>query len=192
VNVLHQRAEALASELDAAGLKTSGSPFWRGTIACSGTEFCKLAITETKGFARWLVGELEDRLPGFQQQLKINVTGCPNSCGQHWIADLGLEGKKIKVYGRLQDAYYFCVGGGVGLLQSIARPIGYRCVASEVPDAIERLLHSYRELRDDVENLHHFFARHSVEEIRTFFAGNSVLAAERDQPQAPPPHGVEG
>jgi sulfite reductase (ferredoxin) len=192
VNVPKPLAGELARELDAAGLKTSGSPFWRGAIACSGTEFCKLAITETKGFARWLVGELEDRLPGFQQQLKINVTGCPNSCGQHWIADLGLEGKKIKVDGRLQDAYYFCVGGGVGLLQSIARPIGYRCLASEVPDAIERLLNSYRELRDDGENLHRFFARHSVEEIRTFLAGTSVLAAERDQPQAPPPHGVEG
>ena len=114
--------------------------FWRGAVACTGTEFCKLAITETKGFARWLVEELEERLPEFDQQLKLHVTGCPNSCGQHWIADLGLEGKKIKVDGRLQDAYYFCVGGAVGQHQAIARPIGYRCLAIEVPDAIERLL----------------------------------------------------
>ena len=52
--------------------------FWRGAIACTGSEFCKLAITETKGFTRWIVDELEERLPGFDQQLKLHVTGCPN------------------------------------------------------------------------------------------------------------------
>src|SRR5438034_7382362 len=41
-------------------------------------------------------------------------SGCPNSCGQHWIADIGIEGKKVKVDGALVDAYYFCVGGGLG------------------------------------------------------------------------------
>ena len=88
--------------------------FWRGAVACTGTEFCKLAITETKSFTRWLVEELEGLIPQFNEPLRINVTGCPNSCGQHWISDLGLEGKKIKVNGVMQDAYYFCVGGSVG------------------------------------------------------------------------------
>ena len=86
----------LSHELGHIGLHVDGTPFWRGAIACTGTEFCKLAITETKGFASWLVDELEERLPAFDQQFKLNVTGCPNSCGQHWIADIGLEGKKIK------------------------------------------------------------------------------------------------
>ena len=81
-------------------LPVEGSSFWRGAIACTGTEFCKLAITETKGFTRWIVDELEDRLPGFDQQLKLHVTGCPNSCGQHWIADIGMEGKKLKHEGK--------------------------------------------------------------------------------------------
>ena len=108
-------------------------PSARGTVACSGTEFCKLAITETKSFSRWLVEELEERLPGFDQHLKLHVTGCPNSCGQHWIADIGIEGKKIKVQDRMVDAYYFCVGGALGLHQATARPIGYRCAATEVP-----------------------------------------------------------
>ncbi len=139
--------QALASELEANKLPVGGSPFWRGVVACSGSEFCKIAITETKSFSRWLVEELEERLPGFEQHLKLHVTGCPNSCGQHWIADIGIEGKKIKVDGRQQDAYYFCVGGAVGLHQSVARPIGYRCLASEVPDAIERLLRRYLDER---------------------------------------------
>jgi sulfite reductase (ferredoxin) len=192
VNVPQKSAENLARELDGVGLHIGGSPFARGTVACSGTEFCKLAITETKGFARWLIEELDERLPGFEQQLRINITGCPNSCGQHWIADRGLEGKKIKVDGRFQDAYYFCVGGAVGQLQSIAKPIGYRCLASEVPDAIERLMKRYGDLRDGGENLRSFFARHTAEDIRTYLAGATTVAVERDAPQAPPPHGVEG
>ena len=57
---------------------------------------------------------MEERLPQFDQQLKLHVTGCPNSCGQHWIADIGLEGKKIKYEGKLTDAFYFCLGGAVG------------------------------------------------------------------------------
>ena len=111
MNVPQLKAEDLARELDAIGLRVGGSPFWRGTVACSGSEFCKLAITETKNFSRWLVEELEDRLPGFDQHLKLHVTGCPNSCGQHWIADIGIDGKKIKVDGQMVDAYYFCLGG---------------------------------------------------------------------------------
>jgi sulfite reductase (ferredoxin) len=192
VNVPSGKAGELARELEAAGLRTAGSPFWRGTIACTGTEFCKLAIAETKGFARWLVEQLEERLPGFDQQVKLNITGCPNSCGQHWIADLGLEGKKIKVDGRFQDAYYFCVGGAVGREQSIARPVGYRCLAAEVPDAIERLMSRYSELRFPGENLRQFFARHSNDQIRWFLAGSALDAVERDRPQAPTPHGIEG
>jgi sulfite reductase (ferredoxin) len=192
VNVRNENAAQLAKELDQVGLQTSGSSFFRGTVACTGNEFCKLAITETKGFARWLVEELDDRIPGFEQQLRINITGCPNSCGQHWIADLGLEGKRIKVDGQLRDAYYFCVGGAVGQFQSIARPVGYRCLASEVPDSIERLLNRYSEFKNDGENLRQFFSRHTPDELRSFLAGTFVAAVERDLSQAPTPHGVEG
>jgi sulfite reductase (ferredoxin) len=182
VNVPTINADALASELEAAGLRVSGSAFARGTIACSGTEFCKLAITETKSFSRWLVEELEERLPGFDQHLKLHVTGCPNSCGQHWIADVGIEGKKIKVHDRLVDAYYFCVGGALGLHQRTARPVGYRCPAMEVPNALERLLRQYLAEREPGENLRRFFARHSDTELRSFLAGEIADAVPRDLP----------
>jgi len=192
VNVPQLNTDELAKELDGIGLKVGGSPFWRGAVACSGTEFCKLAITETKSFSRWLVEELEDRLPGFEQHLKLHVTGCPNSCGQHWIADIGIEGKKLKVGDRLQDAYYFCLGGAVGLHQSIARPVGYRCLASEVPHAIERLLRRYLATRFPAENLRRFFARHADAELREFLAGELVDAVARDASPGRVPHGVEG
>lgn len=192
VNVPQQNTATLARELDAIGLRPGGSAFWRGAIACSGSEFCKLAITETKSFSRWLVEELEERLPGFEQHLKLHVTGCPNSCGQHWIADIGIEGKKIKSGDRLLDAYYFCLGGAVGLHQSIARPIGYRCLATEVPDAIERLLRHYLMAKGPAENLRQFFARHSDAELREFLAGEFVSAVARDPSPGRVPHAVEG
>jgi sulfite reductase (ferredoxin) len=180
VNVPANKAQELARELESLGLPVEGSSFWRGAIACTGSEFCKLAITETKGFTRWIVDELEERLPGFDQQLKLHVTGCPNSCGQHWIADIGMEGKKIKHAGKLEDAYYFCVGGAVGLHQQTARPVGYRCLATEVPDALERLLGGYLQVRKPGENLRAYFARSSDEQLREQLAGAVFEAVPRD------------
>lgn len=180
VNVPAGKAQELARELEGLGLPVQGSSFWRGAIACTGSEFCKLAITETKGFTRWLVDELEERLPGFDQQIKLHVTGCPNSCGQHWIADIGMEGKRLKHDGILQDAYYFCVGGSVGLHAQTARPLGYRCLATEVPDALERLLGGYLQARRPGENLRAYFARSSDEQLRDQLAGAVFEPVPRD------------
>jgi sulfite reductase (ferredoxin) len=192
LNVPRLNAEALAEELNSLGLRVGGSSFARGVVACSGSEFCKLAITETKSFSRWLVEELDDRLPGFEQHLKLHVTGCPNSCGQHWIADIGIEGKKVKLANGMIDAYYFCVGGAVGAHQSIARPIGYRCAATEVPEAIERLLRRYLAEKQPGENLRRFFARYNDAELREFLAGEVIDPVARDLPEGQVPHGVEG
>lgn len=190
INVPRNNLDTLVRGLQGAGLRVAASPFWRGAIACTGTEFCKLAITETKGFARWIVEELEERLPGFDQSLKLHVTGCPNACGQHWIADIGLEGKKIKTASGLTDAYYFCLGGAVGEHQRIARPIGFRCEAGEVPEAIERLLRSYLSQRYDNENLRAYFSRFSDDDLRAQLAGYPVEAVSRDPSPGPVPHGV--
>ena len=193
VNVPEGRAEELGRELGAIGYPVSATSFQRGVMACTGTEFCRLAITEVKNFSRWLVEELDERLPGFEEHLKLNVTGCPNGCGQHWIADIGLEGKKVKVDGRFQDAYYFCVGGSVGRFASIARPLGYRCAATETPAAIERLLRKYLEVRTPGEDLRPFFARHSDAQLRSWLAGTEeVEVAKRDTPVARAPVGVAG
>jgi sulfite reductase (ferredoxin) len=191
-NIREEHAEAVAAELGKAGLPVEVPAFARGTVACTGSEFCKLALTETKGFARWLSTELDERLPGFDEQIKLHVTGCPNSCGQHWIADIGIEGKKIKSAGKLVDAYYFCVGGSLGQLAAIARPVGYRCPARDVPDAIERLLVNFQENRDERETLRAFLSRNSNEQIRNILAGEISDPVERDLPAARTPQGVEG
>jgi sulfite reductase (ferredoxin) len=190
VNIPNEKTGELARELSRIGLQVDGSAFWRGAIACTGTEFCKLAISETKGFTRWLVDELEERLPTFDQQLKLHVTGCPNSCGQHWIADIGLEGKKIKHEGKMVDAYYFCVGGALGKHAGTARPVGYRVPATEVPNSLERLLRTYLDERVPGEDLRAYFSRHNEEQIRARLAGELLSAVARDIPAGQVPHGV--
>ncbi|HEV2487216.1 MAG TPA: nitrite/sulfite reductase [Terracidiphilus sp.] len=190
IDVPYGKTGELARELGKIGLQVDGSTFWRGAIACTGTEFCKLAITETKGFTRWLVDELEERLPQFDQQLKLHVTGCPNGCGQHWIADIGLEGKKVKHEGKLTDAYYFCLGGAVGQHAAVSRPVGYRSPAALVPEAIERLLRHYLAGREPEENLRAWFGRHSNDELRAQLAGETLAPVERDLPAGRVPQGA--
>lgn len=191
INIGGLNVPSVIAELTAAGLPVVTSAFARGTVACTGSEFCKLALTETKSFARWLTEQLEERFPNYAHDLRLHITGCPNSCGQHWIADIGIEGKKIKLNGRMVDAYYFCVGGSVGKIASIARPVGYRCTADEVLEAITRLLSVFHEERRPAEPLQQFLARHSTENLRTILAGGPLEVAERDLPVATTPHAVE-
>ena len=186
VNVPNEKVQALIAALTELDLHVEVTPFWRGAIACTGTEFCKLAITETKGFAKWLVSEMEERLPAFDQQIKLHVTGCTNSCGQHWIADIGLEGKKLKKDGVSVDAFFFCVGGAVGRNARAARPLGYRATADEVPAAIERLLRGYLHARMEGEDLRSYFGRTADEELRAQLMGTTTdqlpPPVERDAP----------
>lgn len=182
VNVPHAKTAGLVVELNTLGLNVDVSPFWRGAIACTGTEFCKLAIAETKGFNKWLVSELEERLPGFDQQVRLHVTGCTNSCGQHWIADIGLEGKKIKKDGAMVDAFFFCVGGSVGKYARPARQLGYRAAAEDVPAAIERLLNGYLAVRGEGEDLRSYFDRTDDDTLRAQLAGAVIDPVERDAP----------
>jgi sulfite reductase (ferredoxin) len=181
-NVPHAKTADLVVALNGMGLQVDVSSFWRGAIACTGTEFCKLAIAETKSFSKWLVSEMEERLPAFDQQIKLHVTGCTNSCGQHWIADIGLEGKKLKKDGKTVDAFYFCVGGAVGRFARTARPLGYRAAADDVPDAIERLLRGYLAARQPEEDLRAYFARMDDDSLRAQLAGTVVEPVDRDAP----------
>ena len=191
VNIRNESVRELVADLHAIDVQVDVSPFWRGAIACTGTEFCKLAIAETKAYAKWLVSEMEERLPGFDQQIKLHVTGCTNSCGQHWIADIGLEGKKLKVDGRTVDAFYFCVGGAVGRYAGAARPLGYRAAAADCPAAVERLLRGYLFARQPEEDLRAYFARTSDDDLRAQLNGTAIAPVERDAPPAGGSHAVD-
>ena len=142
VNVPQLHAEELAKELE-----RSISP-WAARRSRADRRLQWHRVLQTchhgnQSFSRWLVKELEDRLPGFDQHLKLHVTGCPNSCGQHWIADIGIEGKKLKVNGRNARRLLF-----LPRWRARFEP-GHRTAGrlplprQEVPEAIERLLRRY-------------------------------------------------
>jgi sulfite reductase (ferredoxin) len=157
------------------GIPLSGSSFQRGTLSCTGSEYCKLAITETKLLSIRLAHELEDRLPGFSQAIKLHVTGCPNACGQHWIADVGLQGVLLTQNGAQVEGFDFFVGGGLGLRSGVARRVGYRTSADDVADALERLFGAYDARRDGAEPFRDWATRTGDESIRAILGGTDAV-----------------
>lgn len=151
--------EAAKGALAAAGMPVDASPFRRGTISCTGREFCKLAVTETKNAAADLVRELERRLPGFPEPVRINLNGCPNSCGQHWIADIGLQGTRVKTAGGSAEGFDVFLGGGLGDGAGLAKKTLGRVLASELAARLESLLRHYWLRRDGRESFRDFVRR---------------------------------
>src|SRR5687768_4470523 len=142
-NVRNERTAELLERSRALGIALDGSPFQRGTASCTGSEYCKLAITETKLFSIRLAQELEERLPGFTDTVKLHIAGCPNSCGQHPIADVGLQGVLLNQGGTQVEGFDFFVGGGLGKNSALGHRVGFRAPADEVPEVLERLFSAY-------------------------------------------------
>src|SRR5512146_495093 len=112
LDVPGENVHELVAELDALGLPVKPSVFRRHTMACTGIEFCKLAIVETKGRAMQLIDELERRLPGFESPVTINVNGCPNSCARIQVADIGLKGSLVTdATGKQVEGFQIHLGG---------------------------------------------------------------------------------
>ncbi len=156
LDVPDERLPALTRAAAAAGVPTRASFFQRGVVACTGSEFCKLALVETKQFSLRLIPDLERRLPAFEQYVRINVTGCPNACGQHWIADIGLQGVRMEVdvVGGAReevDGFDLLIGGGLGAGAAFAHRVGLRLPATQVASALESLLRVYLATRDEGE-----------------------------------------
>jgi sulfite reductase (ferredoxin) len=143
------RVEELIGELDALELSVRPSAFRRGTIACTGIEFCKLALVETKGRAEVIRSELERRLPDFDTPITINVNGCPNSCARFQVADIGFKGMVSKGPDGDEDAFQVHLGGQMGTEAEFGRKFrGLKVTAEEAPDYIERVLRGYLERRE--------------------------------------------
>ena len=112
LDVAPDRVEELVSGTGGAGpAGPARRAFRRGTMACTGIEFCKLAIVETKARAVDLIAELERRLPDFDQPLTINVNGCPNSCARIQVADIGLKGQLVDAHGEQVEGFQVHLGG---------------------------------------------------------------------------------
>ena len=161
----------LTAELDALGLPANPSAFRRHTMACTGIEFCKLAIVETKGRAMTLIDELERRLPGFDAPVTINVNGCPNSCARIQTADIGLKGSLVTdASGKQVEGFQIHLGGtltgGDATGSGFGRKVrGLKATADELPDYVERVLRRYDAARSAGETFAAWTLRASDEEL---------------------------
>jgi sulfite reductase beta subunit-like hemoprotein len=173
-------AEAQGALADA-GYRWDASPFRRSAISCTGSEFCNLAVTETKHRLAEIVGYLERELQ-WDEPIRIHLNGCPNSCGQHHIGDIGLQGCIAKVGDEKVEAFDVCLGGRLGSDAKFTRPIRRKVPASVVQVAIANLLRSYRAERADGENFSTFVDRHTDDELAAFLGAD--LLAPADAPAA--------
>ena len=137
--------EALVEALDAEDLPARPSEFRRGVMACTGIEYCKLALVETKARARLVVEELEARLPEFDVPFTIHVNGCPNACARTQVADVGLKGMvQSDADGNLVELFQVHLGGGLGATPQLARKTrALKVAAADLPDYIERLARTF-------------------------------------------------
>jgi len=171
LDVPPERTEELVAELEAAGLPARPSAFRRHTMACTGIEFCKLAIVETKARAADLISELERRLPGFDAPVTINVNGCPNSCARIQTADIGLKGSLVPgPDGRQVEGFQVHLGGslsgGDGSGSGFGRKVrGLKTTAEELPDYVERVLRRFDAAREPGESFAAWTTRASEEEL---------------------------
>jgi sulfite reductase (ferredoxin) len=146
------RSAELVDRLADLDLPAAPGPFRKGVIACTGIEFCKLAIGETKGRARWLAEELDRRLPGIDEEIRIHVNGCPNSCARFQVADIGLmSALERRPDGTKSDAFLVHLGGALGQASdgadgaSFGRKVrGVRIFAEDAADYVETLVRRYR------------------------------------------------
>ncbi|MET9873558.1 nitrite/sulfite reductase [Actinacidiphila glaucinigra] len=167
LDVERDRVDSLVAGLESLDLQVQPSPFRRGTMACTGIEFCKLAIVETKARGSSLIDELERRLPEFDEPITINVNGCPNACARIQVADIGLKGQLVlDDDGRQVEGYQVHLGGALGLEAGFGRKVrGLKVTADELPDYVERVLKRFQAERTDGERFAQWVTRASEEAL---------------------------
>ena len=164
------RADDLIDRLDDLDLPTRPSAFRKGIMACTGIEFCKLAIGETKGRAQWLYTELERRFPDFDEDIRIHVNGCPNSCARFQVADIGLmSALRARPDGTKSDAFLVHLGGTLGEGAAFGRKVkGVKIYAEDAVDYLGTLVTRYQRQRADGDSLGTFLSRLSDAQLARF------------------------
>jgi ferredoxin-nitrite reductase len=140
-----------------------------GLIACTGNSYCKFASSNTKGHALELANYLEKKLE-LDQPINIHLTGCPNSCAQHYMGDIGLLGTKVKVSGETLEGYHVCVGGGFGDRQAVGRQVFSGVSFEQLKPTLEKMLTVYLKKRNAGETFQQFTTRHDLNTLQTIFS----------------------
>jgi sulfite reductase (ferredoxin) len=172
LDVAPDRVDSLVTGLRGVGLEAQPSPWRRGTMACTGIEYCKLAIVETKARGEELVARLEERLREFDADISIHINGCPNACARTQVADIGLKGQLVVgPDGSQVEGFQVHLGGGLGMAQGQTagfgrKPRGLKTTAEELPEYVERLARRYLADRSQGESFAQWAVRADEEELR--------------------------
>ena len=182
-NIADDKIEGAQAALQAAGFRWEGHSVRRGAIACTGNEFCNLAITETKARMIQIVNHVETRV-AFDRNIRINMNGCPNSCAQHQVGDIGLQGCKARVEGMEDqiEAYDIHLGGATGSNRSFTKAIHRKVPAEKVAFAIENLLNNFNTTRTGDEEFNAWVRRHDSMELDGFLGVETIVGAPDPTP----------
>lgn len=167
LDVPHGNLERLNQGLSELNLETAASPFRRGTVACTGKQFCKLAIVETKDRAVEIIRHLETVLPGFESDVRISVTGCCNSCAQYQICDIGLVGVLGQIAGQEAEFFQIHLGGHIGTGAQFGRKLSLRVGVEDTRFYLERLIRVFQKNRFQDETFSEFIWRQTPADLET-------------------------
>jgi sulfite reductase (ferredoxin) len=161
LDVAEEQVESLVEAMADIGLQARPSAWRRSTMACTGIEYCKLAIVETKERARRLVDELEERIPELDTPITVNLNGCPNSCARIQVADIGLKGQLVmNDRGEQVEGFQVHLGGGLGLDAGFGRKLRqHQVTTAELTDYVERVVRNYLDDRQADERFARWAAR---------------------------------
>ena len=161
LDVEQDRVDSLVAAAELIGLSARPDGWRRSVMACTGIEFCKLAIVETKARAATLVEELESRLGAIESPVTVHLNGCPNSCARIQTADIGLKGQLVPgPNGEQVEGFQVHLGGGLGLDAGFGRKLrGHKVTADELPDYVERLARNFVAERTEGERFAQWAAR---------------------------------
>lgn len=165
-NIPNTFLESVKKDIRRIGLDHQQSNLASGVIACTGNKYCKFSSTDTKGHALALIKHLESRIE-LDVPVNIHFTGCPNSCAQHYMGDIGLLGAKSSSG---LEAYHICLGGGFGKHQAVGRQVFQAMPFEEVKPVIEKILRLYLKNRQEKESFQSFTARHDLNALQTLFS----------------------
>ncbi|PYL01833.1 MAG: NirA family protein [Verrucomicrobia bacterium] len=170
-NIPDAFVETIKKALLKMGLHWQQSNLRSGLIACTGNSYCKFASSNTKGHALELADYLEKRIE-LDQPINIHLTGCPNSCAQHYVGDVGLLGAKVKVAGETVEGYHVFVGGGFGGNQAVGRQVFQGISFEQLKPTLERILNGYLRHRQAGESFQKFTQRHDLNTLQAIFSND--------------------
>jgi ferredoxin-nitrite reductase len=174
-NINEADLETVKSELETVGLHWDANNIRGGLIACTGSFGCKFGLADTKATAMRIAEYVETRLQ-LDQPINIHLTGCPHSCAQHYIGDIGLLGVKVEMDDDMVDGFSIFVGGGYGEDAGIGREIFPNILVEEVPFKIEAMLRTYQDNREGTEAFVHWARRHETNQLKELFESHLALA----------------